>query len=135
MADLSQTATSVVGLGERLTGTLGGTVAAGNAVRRQAAGTWVVSTNASAAGSQVDGIALSGGAVGQPFTYQKAGNINLGATLAAGAIYVLSVDGAISAVNDVATGDYVTVLGVGLSTSLMKMGIIVGGVQAAGDVT
>lgn len=135
MADLSQTATSVFGYGEQLPGTLGGSVTAGMPVRRQSGGTWIASTNASAAGSQVDGIALTGGASGQPFTYQKAGNINLGATLAAGVIYVLSASGAISAVNDVASGDYVTVLGIGISTSLMKMGIVVSGVATGSDVT
>lgn len=135
MADLSQTATSVVGYGEQLHGALGGTVTAGMPVRKQTTdGTWIASTNASAAGSQVDGIALSGGATGQPFTYQKSGNVNLGATLLVGKIYVLSASGAISQVDDVATGDYVTVLGVATTAALLKMGIVVSGVQAAGDV-
>lgn len=134
MADLSQTAASVVGYGEQLHGTLGGSVTAGMPVRRQTSGSWVASTNASLAGAQVDGIALSGGASGQPFTYQKAGNINLGATLAVGKIYVLSASGAVSQVDDVTTADYVTVLGIGITTALMKMGIVVSGVQAAGDV-
>lgn len=135
MADLSQTATSVVGYGEQLHGKLGGTVTAGMPVRQQTDLTWIASTNATAAGSDVGGIALSGGASGQPFTYQKAGNINLGATLQAGMPYVLSAAGAISAVNDAATGDYNTIIGIGVSTSLMKMGIIVSGVAAAADVT
>ena len=134
MADLSQTATSVVGYGEQLHGALGGTVTAGMPVRKQTDGTWIASTNATAAGSQVDGIALSGGASGQPFTYQKSGNVNLGATLLVGKIYVLSASGAISQVDDVATGDYVTVLGVATTAALLKMGIVVSGVQAAGDV-
>lgn len=135
MADLTQTATSVVGYGERLTGVLGGTVTAGMPVRRQTDGSFVAATDASAAGAAVDGIALSGGATGQPFLYQKGGNINLGATLAAGKVYVLSTAGAIAPVDDIAGTEYVTVLGIGISTSLMKMGIVQSGVAAAGAVS
>lgn len=135
MADLSQTATSVVGYGDVLHGKLGGTVAAGNPVRKQADGTFIAATDASAAGAAVEGIALSGGAVGQVFSYQRGGNINLGATLAAGKVYVLSTSGGIAPVDDIAGTEYVTVLGVGISTSLMKMGIVVSGVAAAGGVS
>lgn len=136
-ADLSQTATSVIGYGERAQGALGGTVTAGMPVRRQTDGTWIASTNASAAGSEVHGIALSGGATGQPFTYQlPGGNINLGATLSVGKIYVLSASGAISPVDDVATSDYMTVLCIAISASLCKLGVVnSGGIQAAADVT
>lgn len=136
-ADLSQTATSVVGYGERAQGTLGGTVTAGMPVRRQTDGSWIASTNASAAGSEVHGVALSGGATGQPFTYQlPSGNINLGGTLSVGKIYVLSAAGAISPVDDVATSDYMTVICIAISTSLCKLGIVnSGGIQAAADVT
>jgi hypothetical protein len=135
MADMSQTATSVIGYGPQLHGVLGGTVAAGMPVRKQADGTFIASTNASLAGSSVDGWATSGGAINQPFTYQKGGNINPGGTVVVGGIYVLSASGAISLDNDVVTGDWITVLGVGISTSLIKQAVIEGGVQAAGDVT
>ena len=135
MADMSQTATSALGFGEALRGKLGGTVAAGMPVRQQADGTWIAATNASLAGSNVGGWATSGGAIGQPFSYQIGGNINPGGTVVVGGIYVLSVDGAISVANDVVTGDWITVLGVGISTSLIKQAVIVSGVQAAGDVT
>jgi hypothetical protein len=104
-------------------------------VRKQADGTFIASTNASLAGSSVDGWATSGGAINQPFTYQKGGNINPGGTVAVGGIYVLSASGAISLDNDVVTGDWITVLGVGISASLIKQAVIEGGVQAAGDVT
>lgn len=134
MADLSQTATSVIGYGPRLEGVLGGTVAAGMPVRKSS-GAFIAATDASAAGAAVEGIALSGGAVGQPFIYQKSGNINLGATVAAGKIYVLSTDGGVAPVDDIAGTEFVTVLGVGISTSLVKMGIVVSGVAAAGGVS
>jgi hypothetical protein len=134
-ADLSQTAANVVGYGEQQQGRLGGTVTAGQPVRRQADGTWVASTNASAAGAQVDGIALSGGASGQPFTYQRSGLVNLGATVAVGMIYVLSASGAISPVSDAASGDYMTIICIATTTALCQMSIAVSGVAAAGDVT
>lgn len=134
MADLSQTAANVVGYGERVEGRLGGTVTAGMPVRKQTDGTFIAATDASAAGAAVEGIALTGGASGQPFLYQRGGNINLGATVAAGAIYVLSTSGAICKDDDVAGGEYITVLGVGISTSLAKMGIVQSGVAAAGAV-
>lgn len=134
-ADLSQTATSVVGYGDQLQGRLGGSVTAGMPVRKQSDGTFIASTNATSAGSQVDGIALTGGASGQPFIYQKGGNINLGATLSVGKIYVLSASGAISPVDDVVATDYITVLCVAISTSLCQMGIVNSLAQAAADVT
>lgn len=134
MADLVQTATGVVGFGPRLTGVLGGTVTAGMPVRKSG-GSFIAATDASAAGAAVEGIALSGGASGQPFTYQKSGNINLGATVAAGKVYVLSTSGAIAPVDDIAGTEFVTVLGVGISTTLVKMGIVVSGVAAAGAVS
>lgn len=135
MADLTQTATSVIGYGEQSHGVLGGTVTAGMPVRRQTDGTWIAATDASAAGAAVEGIALTGGAIGQPFTYQRGGNINLGATVAAGKVYVLSTSGAIAPVDDIAGTEYVTVLGIGISTSLVKMGIVQSGVAAAGGVS
>lgn len=135
MADLSQTATSVIGYGEAIHGKLGGTVAAGMPVRVQTDLTFIAATDATAAGAAVDGIALSGGAVGQPFTYQKGGNINLGATVAAGKVYVLSTAGAIAPVDDIAGSEFITVLGIGISTSLVKMGIVQSGVAAAGAVS
>jgi hypothetical protein len=134
MADMSQTATLVIGYGEQLRGRLGGTVAAGMPVRKQTDGTWIAATNASQAGANAEGWATSGGATGQPFTYQKGGNINPGGTVEVGGIYVLSAAGAVSLDDDVVTGDWITVLGVGISTSLIKQAFIVSGVQAVSDV-
>jgi hypothetical protein len=135
MADLSVTAANVRGYGQHITGTLGGTVTAGQPVRKQADGTFIAATDASLAGSQVEGIALTGGGSGQPFIYQKGGNINPGATVAVGKVYVLSTSGGIAPVDDIASSEYITVIGVGISTSLIKMGIIVSDVQAAAAVS
>jgi hypothetical protein len=134
MADLTQTATSVIGYGEQLHGVLGGTVTAGMPVRLSS-GTYIAATDASAVGADVVGIALTGGAISQPFTYQKGGNINLGATLAVGKVYVLSTAGAICPVDDIAGSEFVTVLGIATTASIFKMGIVVSGVAAAGAVS
>lgn len=134
MADLTQTATSVIGYGEKLPGVLGGTVTAGMPVRLSS-GTFIAATDASLAGAAVEGIALSGGAIGQPFVYQKGGNINLGATLAIGKVYVLSTAGLIAPVDDIAGAEFVTVLGIATTAALLKMGICQSGVAAAGAVS
>lgn len=135
MADMSQTATSVIGYGDPKQGKLGGTVAAGMPVRQQTDGTWIAATNASSAGANVGGWAVTGGAINQPFTYQIGGNINPGGTVVVGGIYVLSAAGAISLDNDVVTGDWITVLGGGITASLIKQAVNVLGVQAVADVT
>lgn len=135
MADMSQTPTLVIGYGEPKQGKLGGTVAAGMPVRQQTDGTWIAATNASQAGANVGGWAVTGGAINQVFTYQIGGNINPGGTVAVGGIYVLSAAGAISLDSDIVATDWITVLGVGISTSIIKQAVIVSGVQAAADVT
>lgn len=135
MADLSITAANVVGYGDRVHGTLGGTVTAGQPVRKQTNGTFIAATDASLAGSAALGVALTGGASGQPFTYQKDGNINPGATVAVGKVYVLSTDGGIAPVDDIAGSEYITVIGVGLTASLLKVAIVVSGVAAAAGVS
>lgn len=65
----------------------------------------------------------------QPITIQKQGGINLGATLTVGEIYVLSTGGAIAPEADLASNDYVSVLGVATTASNLKMGIINSGIQ------
>lgn len=135
MADLSQTPTSVIGYGEPKQGKLGGTVAAGMPVRKQTDGTWIAATDATAAGANVEGIAVTGGAINQLFLYQTGGNINLGATLAVGKVYVLSTAGAIAPVDDIAGAEFVTVLGIATTAALLKQAIVVSGVAAAGAVS
>lgn len=135
MADLSQTATLVIGYGDRSHGVLGGTVAAGMPVRKQTNGTFIAATDASAVGAAVEGIATSGGATGQDFTYQKGGNINLGATLVVGMPYMLSTSGGIKPASDHATGEFSTNLGIATTAAILKMGVCVGGVAAASDIT
>lgn len=85
-----------------------------------------------AATARAVGVALCDAAAGQPCVYAVSGQVNLGATLVVGETYVVgAAGGAIAPVADVGTGDFSTVLGVAISTSLLKMGIIESGVAHA----
>jgi hypothetical protein len=73
--------------------------------------------------------------MGQPLKVLKAGDIAIGATVGVGTVYVLSATpGGIAlgcpGVTDVVTGGtfFTSVLGVGISTSQIRVGIVVGGV-------
>lgn len=86
----------------------------------------------------VFGIALNAGADGQPAIVQTGGDINLGATLSVGKVYVLSdTAGGIMPIDDaVAAGTlYCSLLGVAISTSILRMGILNSGVEYAADVS
>jgi hypothetical protein len=52
--------------------------------------------------------------------------VNLGATLAVGTVYAVSVTaGGIAPIADLATGDYITTLGVATTTALLDLRIVV----------
>ncbi len=137
MAALSQTAANVVaGTGSvRQAGTFGGTITAGMPLYRDAGdANKLKAARANAAATAVCvGIALNGGANGQPGDYQSSGQVNLGATLAVGETYCVSdaVAGQIVPIGDLGSGDYVTILGVAISTSLLQLDIHVSGVAKA----
>lgn len=135
MADLTVTAANVVGYGTTKDGVAGGTITAGMALYMNASGQLVAGSSAAAASAVAVGIALNGGASGQPIKYQIGGNINLGATLAVGKVYVVGTSGGIAPVDDIAGSEYVTVLGIATTAALLKMGIVVSGVAAAGAVS
>lgn len=135
MADLSITAANVVGQGaDRETLIAGGTITAGMAVRKNTSNQIVAASDDSAANANVYGIALNGASSGQPVEVQKSGNIDLGATLLVGKVYVLSTSGAIAPVDDIAGTEFVTVIGVASAADNLVMGIVKGGVAAAGAV-
>lgn len=125
MADLSITAASVA----KSTGAVvdnqylaAATITAGQLVYLTTSNTWNLVDNDAAATSTVGGVALHGSLAGQPLAVQSAGNINLGATLTVGAIYgSSSTAGAIAPVSDHTTGDYVSILGIGISASILQM--------------
>lgn len=137
MAALSQTAANVAaGSGSvRQAGTFGGTITAGMPIYRDAGDSnKLKAARANATGTaSVVGISLNGGANGQPGNYQSSGQINLGATLAVGETYCVSdaVAGQIVPIGDLGSGDYVTILGVAISTSLLQLDIHNSGVAKA----
>ena len=127
MSDLSITATAVVkGVnGKTKTGTLGGTVTAGMPIRLNTSGQIVAAKADTAVDADVDGIALNGGASGQPCTYLLGGPLTLNAVLTAGVIYVLSAAnaGGIAPFGDLTSGNYVTIIGVAKSTTELDITI------------
>lgn len=70
------------------------------------------------------GISLNGGASGQPIDFLSGGVINPGATTAAGTVYVVSTTaGGIGTTTDPASGDFVSVIGIGTATNAIKVSI------------
>lgn len=68
------------------------------------------------------GILIGPSADNQPAVYQEDGDINLGATLVPGTVYVLSATaGGICPIADLVTGDYVVLIGYAISTSILRM--------------
>lgn len=140
MADLTITAANVAqltgGKGAVSHGTAGATITAGMPVYVIAAsGKLGIAANTSATLAEVVGIALHGASDGQPLAYQTRGRINPGATVAVGMPYFLSAAGLISPVNDATTADYMTYIGMGITASILELGIHPSGVAAAGDIT
>lgn len=72
--------------------------------------------------SVIAGVALHSCAAGQPLRVQTAGPYTVGATVAAGSVYVLSATpGGIAPVADLATGNRTTLVGVGSASSTTRM--------------
>lgn len=133
MANLTITAASVVaGAGAAIVDAIAAaTITAGQALYRDETTGVVGLADGDSGTSQVRavyGIALNGGAAGQPIRVQRSGPVTIGATLVAGTVYALSrTPGAIAPVADLTTGDYPTVIGMATSTTVLAINI-----QAAG---
>lgn len=122
MADIAVTGANVVpSTGAQLgQGTAGATITQGQWVYLDSGTNTLklADANASAATAAVVGVALESVSSGQPLKYQYGGDITIGGTVAAGAVYVQSgTAGAMAPVADLVTGWYTTVLGIGLSTT------------------
>lgn len=93
MADLSVTAASVVNVSAQTgSGTAGETITAGQPVYIKAADSklWKAQCDGTAEEGAPAGIALNGGAVGQPILYAAKGPIVIGATTVKTTTYMLS---------------------------------------------
>ena len=116
MADYSITAASVLPITDdtqTVRGTLGATVTAGQWVYQNTTDRLYYLADADAlATSIVSGLTLSGGAAGQPVTIATAGNVTTNAVGTAGAVVLLSTtSGGWAPVADLASGDYITIVG------------------------
>lgn len=135
MADLSQTAANVQpGANAVLEPiTFGGTVTAGMPLYKDTSDNkWKPADADAEASSMARCIAMCGGADGQRGIGQFAGDFNPGATVAVGETYVVSTTaGGIAPEADLLSGDFNTVIGVGISTSQIRLGFVRSGVAHA----
>lgn len=135
MADLSITAANVRSYGTRVSGIAGGTITQGEAVRLNTSNQYVVASDDSAVNAATAGIALNAASANQPVDVHTGGLIDMGATIAVGKVYVQSTDGGVAPVDDIASGEYITVIGVGTTASRLKVSINQSGVAAAAAVS
>lgn len=71
------------------------------------------------------GIALNGGAAGQPIQIIRSGPVTIGATVTKGVAYYLSgTAGGICPVADVAAGDYTAIIGMATSATVLLVDIL-----------
>lgn len=136
MADLTVTAASVAkGSNATYTTEIAGVaITAGHVVYLDAADGRVKLADADSAvlPSRVPyGIAISGASIGQPIAIQQGGDIGIGATTVAGTVYCLSATaGKIMPAADIATGVQVGIIGVGIGSSQIRMGLFSSGIAA-----
>ena len=87
------------------------------------------SNSATAAARTPIGVALNGASAGQQLAVATSGDITIGATMAAGVAYYLSdTPGGICAVADVGSGEYPCIVGMAISTTVLRLGIQSAGV-------
>lgn len=128
MADLTQTAASVVASskGDKRTieGILGATVTAGMPLYRDTADNnrYKACDALTATKAACEGIALNGGAAGQPVEIVvRDPELNVGGTLAIGQTYVVSAtSGLIALESDITAGQFVTILGVAIAANKLN---------------
>jgi hypothetical protein len=78
------------------------------------------------------GIALNNAGIGQPVRILNGGHINPGGTVAVGIIYCVSATlGAIAPSADLASGNYVTILGIGVGVASIALGLVTSGITKA----
>lgn len=132
MAALTITAANVLGSAGP-TKLAGATITAGQAVRLSG-DTVIPAVNDNAANANVYGVALNGGAAGQPIAVQQGGDVTIGATVAVGKWYVLGTAGGIIPVDDIAGAEFPSLIGFGQSAALLTLHLIPKAVAAAGAV-
>jgi hypothetical protein len=129
MADITITAASVVASSNaaRDIGTAGETIAAGKAIYLSSTtGKWMLadSNSATVEARKAIAIALNGASLNQPVSIMKNGDVTIGATLTPGVAYYLSdTPGGVCPIADVGAGEYVCLLGLAKSATLLSVAI------------
>jgi len=129
MAAISITAANVIKGSDAQTksGIAGATITAGQSLYKEASTGQLKLADADSATAEVrvlEGIALHGASAGQPIQYQVAGDITIGGTVVTGTIYALGeTAGGIIPSADLSSGEYVSIVGVAISASVIRLGI------------
>lgn len=108
-------------------GHAGETITAGQFVYRSSTTGEYMKADADGASAEIRtprGVALNGASDGQPLAIARSGNVTIGATMTAGVAYYLSgTAGGIAPLADVGTGEYVVLLGLASSTTVLGVDI------------
>lgn len=133
MADYSITAASILAADTNTqvsAGTFGETVTAGQAVYKNTTDKrWYKADADVAATALAVGVALNGGSAGQPGSIATSGNLTTNSVGTAGAVVVVSTTaGGLAPVTDLASGDYVTIVGVFTTATNLLLSFIQSGV-------
>lgn len=125
MADLSQTPANVKSGTNAVTSlvTAGEAITQGQPVYLSTAdGKWYKADANDSAKYNATGVALTPASTNEQFVVQTGGQMNLGATLTTGSVYVVSATaGAIAPVADITTGWYPCIVGISISTSVVLL--------------
>jgi hypothetical protein len=135
MADLTITPANVLALGgaRKESGIAGETIVAGKTLYQDTSGKLRLADDTSAAKAAAVGVALNGGGANQPITYIREGGLNPGGTVAVGTVYgITDTAGGIGAISERAAADFVTVLGIGITSSRINLAIQASGVAIPG---
>jgi hypothetical protein len=134
MADITITASNVLAASAASTGSIvsgTSTLTAGMAVYRDTSDSnQYKACDANASGTaSCDGLMLNSADDGQPSKVITDGTLTVGAGVTVGEVYCVSPNpGRICPHSDLASGEYVTVIGVGLTATTIKVDIINSGV-------
>ena len=123
MVDIAITAANVVGdLTKKTATTSGATITAGQVVYLDTTAK-LADNDDTEAKAVCKGVALNGASAGQPVSYQHSGDITIGGTVVVGTIYcVSSTAGGICPFADLDANDYVSIVGVGTSATVITLG-------------
>jgi len=135
MADITITAANVAGTSNSVARLVqaGETMTQGKACYLKSSDQkyWLADANAEAT-AEVIGVALTPAAADGYFYLQTSGNLIAGGTVAVGQTYVLSeTAGGIAVESDIGTGVYVTIIGIGISTTQIALDIQISGITHA----